>query len=136
MNDIITQPERQEQLAFFSDCIHNGTERSDILAQARQKWPHILYKTLARRLSKAIEMHGRDKIMGFAERQVLLSAIARGEMEIETQELKYNPSKKEFEAITKREKANHRIRMAAIIELNRMSGNDDEQPDRVIVVEP
>lgn len=72
---------------------------------------------------KAAIKVGKEALMSEEERKGILTQIARGEIEIPTSEVKWNPVDKVFETIDLIELPSHSARISAINEYNKMDGS-------------
>lgn len=142
-------------IPFIEEELRAGNKRGEIQAKCVERW-QMATRTFDRYLKKAYESITREQearqkqladletaratdarekaIMTKYERQELLSKIARGEIEIEEQEVRYDYVNKRYAAAAVKRLPGHATRIAAIAELNKMSG--DHAPKKIANTDP
>lgn len=132
------KPSEIAQINFIADCIRKGEQRKEILAKFVKKWQNASQRTFDRRLRQA-EAHVaseqarikeqaeerikqeadalKAKILTSLERQVILSEMAKGELETEVLLITKDGIKKA------KCKPDHADIKNAIAELNKMDGS-------------
>lgn len=146
----MAKPSEQSQIEFIKDCLRNGEQRGKVLAKFVKKWQSASTRTFDRRLKQAqkdvqeeqksiqTKAEGNvakkvealeSKIMTAMERKLLLTQIAKGEVEIPTKEAKWDSEQRKFVMIPVMNLADHGSRIRAIAELNKMDG--EYQPTKI-----
>ncbi|HWB62145.1 MAG TPA: hypothetical protein VG603_01450 [Chitinophagales bacterium] len=132
------KPGEQAQIDFIVACLRNGESRKDIKGKFGGKWGNLSRNTFDRRLKAAKEAYSieigsikakagqmieqeaevlKSKILTVLEKQVILSQIARGEIELQ----KPIVVDKSIELI--KVVPDYMDRKNAIAELNKMEGH-------------
>lgn len=138
-----TKTNRQVIIDFIISCLKKGEQRGEILVKTGKKWG-TSKSAFDRMLKIAKEQHAirqeeikkeleevdrlaaiearKKAILSADERKELLTKIAKGEIEIPDDDVKWNPNIKIYETHVIIRLANHVSRINAIAELNKMDG--------------
>ena len=138
------------QIDFILELLRKGIPRKDILASFGKQWPKVSVRTFDRRLRDAEQMliderkrikeeadalvtsainQRAEKILDSYERQVLLSKIALGEVEIASKEPRYDPMQRKFVMVPVVQPPSIGDRLRAMAELNKMDGSHQTNID-------
>ncbi len=135
---------QKAHIEFILTGLRNGEQRKDILAKFVKQWPKLSVRTFDRRLKQAEQqLHQEqqrirqqsealvtqainqraDKILSSIDRQVLLTKIALGELEVTSKEPRYDPMQRKFVMVPMVQPPSISDRLRAMAELNKMSGD-------------
>lgn len=138
------KPAETAQVEFIKDLLRKGGKRVEILAKFVKQWHKLSVRTFDRRLKQAEQqLHQEqqrirqqsealvtqainqraDKILSSIDRQVLLTKIALGELEVTSKEPRYDPMQRKFVMVPVVQPPSIGDRLRAMAELNKMNGD-------------